>query len=352
MKKNFDKFCSYLQRAAIACAVIGLIGTASIMVAQRPSARISSPAKPATPQKGQTAASQTDFTGDQMNDLVIFDAENAQWSVHNLVDETVDTFSFGEAHGVPVADDYDGDGVVDIAMVRVDGNELCWELRKSTGGAESIDWGLANDIPVKGDYDGDGRADVAVWRPSTGEWLALASSSAELIVLQLGTESDKAVPGDYDGDGVTDAAIFRPESAMFYFVSSRDQTRYARSWEVPVLAYDTSYAPADYDGDGITDLAIFTEKDGQYRIFASSTESYRLEVFPVGPRSCVDYMRAQCGRNSAQPADYDNDGVADPATWNNVSGKLFAIGSQSGSIELTTETGGELMTVSAYYTVR
>ena len=40
-----------------------------------------------------------------------------------------------------------------------------------------IPWGLPGDTPVPGDYDGDGRMDLAVFRPTTGVWYVLTSTS-------------------------------------------------------------------------------------------------------------------------------------------------------------------------------
>ena len=40
-------------------------------------------------------------------------------------------------------------------------------------------WGNSrrNDIPMLGDIDGDGGADLVIWRPGTGTWFWLTSSS-------------------------------------------------------------------------------------------------------------------------------------------------------------------------------
>ena len=42
-----------------------------------------------------------------------------------------------------------------------------------------MQWGQTGDVPVPGDYDGDGKTDFAVWRPGTGEWFVIDSSTGK-----------------------------------------------------------------------------------------------------------------------------------------------------------------------------
>jgi hypothetical protein len=56
----------------------------------------------------------------------------------------------------------------------------------------TFQWGLADDIPVPGEYDGDGKTDIAVWRPASGVWYILRSSTefTTSTVVQWGQRGD------------------------------------------------------------------------------------------------------------------------------------------------------------------
>ena len=57
-------------------------------------------------------------------------------------------------------------------------------------------WGVRGDVPLPADYDGDGKADLGVYRPSTGHWYVLLSSTgyASALVQRWGEIGDVPVP--------------------------------------------------------------------------------------------------------------------------------------------------------------
>jgi hypothetical protein len=127
-------------------------------------------------------------------------------------------------------------------------------VRPGSSASATHTWGGGADIPVAGDYDGDGKTDVAIFRPSTGMWFIINSSTSSGLTYSWGGSDDVPVPADYDGDGKTDVAVFRPSTGVWFILNSSTSAGSTTTWggsgDIPV--------PGDYDGDRRADVAVPT----------------------------------------------------------------------------------------------
>jgi hypothetical protein len=218
--------------------------------------------------------------------------------------------------------DFDGDGRSDVSVFRPLTGQ--WHiLRSSTQTGTASTWGGGGDIPLRGDFDGDGRADLAVFRPSTGAWLIVRSSASTGLTQTWGGGGDIPVPRDYDGDGKTDIAIFRPATGAWWIINSSTGIGSAYTFggggDVPV--------PEDYDGDGKADVAIFRPATGAWYIVRSSNQSGIVTTWGGGGDVPV-------------PGDYDGDGRADIALFRRSTGNWHIIQSSTQTGNTVTWGGG------------
>ena len=217
------------------------------------------------------------------------------------------------------AGDFDGDGRADPTVYRPSTGGW-YTLNSSTNYTTSTahSWGLSTDTPVPGDYDGDGRIDPAIFRPSTGLWAIRKSSSdyTSAIYVSWGLGTDVPVPGDYDGDGKTDPAVFRSSTGGWHILKS--STNYTTSVSVSWGLSSDLPMQGDYDGDGRVEPAVFRPSTGGWYFLMSSSNYTTSGGVSWGLSTDV-----------AVPGDYDGDGRIDPAVFRPSNGGWYILESST-----------------------
>jgi serine-aspartate repeat-containing protein C/D/E len=122
-------------------------------------------------------------------------------------------FQFGGSNDVPIAGDWNGDGIRSVGVFR-DGKwhfDMDGDGRWSDGD-KTAEFGQKGDIPVVGDFNGDGIEEIAIFR--AGKWIIDTNGNRQIDpsdrTLDFGQAGDKPIAGDFDGDGIDEPAIFRP----------------------------------------------------------------------------------------------------------------------------------------------
>lgn len=222
----------------------------------------------------------------------------------------------------PARFDFDGDKRADVSVFRPDSGY--WYLLNSTTGFNSVQFGVATDKIVPADYDGDGKTDIAVWRvnpsnPNLANFYILNSSNNSVRVEQLGSSGDLPMAtADWDGDGRSDPAVYRDganggQSYFFYRPSSQPAVNFV---SVPWGIGGDKPVVGDYDGDAKADAAVFRPSNGIWYIL----------------RSRDGFSAIQFGASTDKPVvgDYDGDGRADVAVYRPSEGNWYQLRSTEG----------------------
>ena len=237
---------------------------------------------------------------------------------------------------VATAGDLDGDSKSDLVVWRP-GSGTWLTLTSTTAyapsSARSTQWGnqAAGDVPFLGDIDGDGIRDLILWRASTGTWFWLTSSTnyaySSAGSQQWGNQSLGDVPliGDMDGDGKSDLIVWRASTGTWFWLTSSTGYAYASAgsaqWGNPALG-DVPIA-ADIDGDGLGDLVVWRGSTGTWFWLTAATG------FAPSSAGSKQFGNLSLG-DVPITGDIDGDGLADLIVWRASAGRWFWLTSSTG----------------------
>jgi len=138
--------------------------------------------------------------------------------------EELPPIGFGQAGDLPVAGDWNGDGIDDVGVFRAGTFLLRQPIATPSGpivATINFNFGAAGDLPVAGDWNGDGFETVGVYRPADGSFL-LTNSHANVVdhIFFFGGPDELPLAGDFLASGRDGVGMFF--STIPLFVLSTD----------------------------------------------------------------------------------------------------------------------------------
>lgn len=193
-----------------------------------------------------------DWDGDGVATLGLFRRSDGYVYLRNSNTQGIAdiTYYFGNPGDLPVVGDFDGDGKDTVSIYRP-AEETFYIINKlgdgdkGLGAADySFPFGAPGDVPIAGDFDGDGIDTVGLHRPANGKVYLKNSNSSGFADLEFifGNPGDKMVTGDWNGDGRDTVAVFRPRWGVFYVKNSNGSGYADAAFDVGFLS---SVVPLD-----------------------------------------------------------------------------------------------------------
>jgi hypothetical protein len=161
--------------------------------------------------------------------------------------------------------DFDGNGIVDMAVANGGSNTLSILLGKGDGTftatSSSPQTGPNPSFVTAGDFNRDGKTDLAIANLNDNSVTILLSNgdgtfTATASRQETGSQPQSMAPGDFNGDGILDLATLNAgNSTVTVLLGNGDGTFTASPLSAQTGSQARSLVAGDFNGDGILDLA-------------------------------------------------------------------------------------------------
>jgi len=243
-----------------------------------------------------------DFNGDGILDLAV--ANEASSNVTVLLGKGDGTFTLKASYSTGldpyqlVATDLNGDGKLDLAITNFGSSNVTILLGNGNG-----TFFVEPDPPVTAatpagivatDFDGDGNIDLAV-AGFTSQSVTILYGAGDgtfnaTPIIPIGTSAAFLVAADFNGDGRPDLAVTNPDQNSVTILLNQGGLGFTLPSPIATGSMPAGIVAADFNGDGQTDLAI-----------ANSGGSSLTFLFGSGGGTFTSETKALAG--SSDPAD-------------------------------------------------
>jgi hypothetical protein len=234
--------------------------------------------------------------------------------------------------------DFNGDGVLDLAVTNAGDNTLTILLGKGDGTftttASSPQTGDDPSFVTVGDFNRDGKADLAVANLSSnnvtillgnGDGTFTAAASSE----ETGYQPQSMSVGDFNGDGILDLAVLNAGiNTVTVLLGNGDGTFTASPLSSQTGGQPRSLVSGDFNGDGSLDLAVMNSAANTVTILLGNGDG-SFAAAPSPATGTYPYAGAV--------GDFNLDGKLDLAVANESSGSVtILLGNGDGTFTAAT----------------
>ena len=171
--------------------------------------------------------------------------------------------------------DFNRDGKADLAVANLNSNNVTILLGNGDGtftaAASSPETGYQPQSMAVGDFNGDGMLDLAVLNAGVNTVTVLLGNgdgtfTASPLSSQTGSQPRSLVSGDFNGDGSLDLAVTNGAANTLTILLGNGDGSFAAAPSPATGAYPSGAAVGDFNLDGKLDLAVANESSGTVTI--------------------------------------------------------------------------------------